>query len=231
LPGEKSMGINLDNFGGATPFRWTHEYLTAFLTTGKHRVIKQPLLRNSFRQIRREDFVPDELQSSAYEDRELQIGFGEVINMPTITAHMLSLLKPRLGGKYLEIGTGSGWSAALLALATGEAGFIYTIERIQFLTDIARINLSKYPGLKNIKVIFGDGSDGLKQFAPFDGIYISAAYKKIPHPLMLQLTVGGRMVIPTVDHDLVLIERVSPDQFEQTVEKGYFFKPVAGGIE
>jgi len=190
------------------------------------------LLRNAFSQIRREDFVPEELQKFAYEDRELEIGYGEVINKPTTVAHMLSLLKPHLGGKYLDIGTGSGWSAAILQLAAGYGGEVYSLERIQFLAEVARLNISKYPGLKKgIRIYFRDGNTGFKEFAPFDGIHIATAFKKIPREIMLQLKIGGRMVIPLINRDLVLVERVSAEQFDQTVEKGYFFKEAGREVE
>jgi protein-L-isoaspartate(D-aspartate) O-methyltransferase len=169
--------------------------------------------------------VPEELKEYAYEDRELEIGFGEVINQPTVVAHMLNLLKPRLGGRYLDIGTGSGWTAALLALTGGEGTEVYSLERAQFLAEAARANLAKYPVLaKNIHIYFRDGRQGLKEFAPYDGIHVAVAFKKLPRELMLQLAVGGRMVIPMVNKDLILVERTSPEKFDQKIEKGYFFK-------
>lgn len=225
------MAINLDDYGGYQPFKWTHEYLVAYLVSGKHKLIRQPLLKHAFSQIRREDFVPDELREFAYEDRELDIGFGEVINKPTVVAQMLSLLKPRFNGTYLEIGTGSGWSAALLALAIGESGTVYTIERVQFLVDIARINLSKYPGIKNIQVIFKDGSKGLPERAPFDGIIVGAAYKQVPKELMQQLKIGGRLVIPTGNNEVKVLERLREDEYQEAKMRGFFFKEIASDIE
>lgn len=219
--------INLDDYGGAEAFRWDHDYLVSFLTTGKHRIVKQPLLKNAFRNIRREDFVPRELKEFAYEDRELDIGFGEVINKPTVVAEMLSLLRPKFNGRYLEIGTGSGWVAALLSLAVGMMGEVYTVERVQFLVDIAKLNLEKYPDLQNIKVVFRDGSIGLPDYAPYDGILVSAGFEKIPESIMRQLLIGGRMVVPTLNREIKLIERISEEEFQETTYDGYFFKEIA----
>ncbi|MFQ5493160.1 MAG: protein-L-isoaspartate O-methyltransferase [Candidatus Dojkabacteria bacterium] len=222
--------INLDDYGGPQAFSWTHEYLVNYLTIGKHRIVKQPLLKNAFRKIRRDDFVPQEVKQYAFEDRELEIGYGEVINKPTEVAQMLGMLKPQFGGKFLDIGTGSGWVAALLAMAAGEDGEVYSLERVQFLVDIARLNLQKYPNVSNVRVIFRDGSKGLKDYAQYDGIHIAAAYKEVPEDIAIQLKIGGRLVVPTLEKDIRLIERKSEDEFDETTHKGYFFKAIEEGV-
>jgi len=223
-------GINLDDYGGPHAFNWTHDYLVDYLTTGKHRIVKRPTLKHAVREVLREDFVPQELKDQAYEDRELDIGYGEVINRPTIVAEMLELLRIRLGGSYLDIGTGSGWVAALIGMAAGEEGKVYSLERVQFLADIARINLSKYPNIENVKVLFRDGAIGMPDFAPFDGIHVSTAYEDVPDELLKQLAIGGVLVIPSTENSVLSIERLSEDEFEETTHEGFIFKPVERGI-
>ncbi|KXK27334.1 MAG: Protein-L-isoaspartate O-methyltransferase [candidate division WS6 bacterium OLB20] len=223
-------GINLDEYGGPDAFTWTHEYLVNYLTAGKHRIVKRPSLKHAFREVLREDFVPQELKSQAYEDRELDIGYGEVINRPTVTAEMLELLKIRMGGTYLDIGTGSGWVAALIGMAAGAEGKVYSLERVQFLADIARINLSKYPGIDTVKILFRDGSKGMPDFAPFDGIHVSAAFPEVPEEYMMQLKIGGILVIPTTDRTILSIERLSEDEFEESTHEGYIFGEAGSGI-
>jgi protein-L-isoaspartate(D-aspartate) O-methyltransferase len=225
------MAINLDDYGGADVFRWTHEYLYEYLTSGKHKIIRQPLLKNAFNKVLREDFVPDELRSRAYEDTELDIGFGEIINKPTVVAKMLSLLKPRLGGRYLDLGTGSGWTAALLGMAVGDQGQVFSVERMQFMVDIARMNLSKYPNIKNAFVIFRDGREGLPDYAPFDGIHVAFAYKELPSEVAGQLKIGGTLVAPKTNKELVVLERISEDEYKETLYGGYLFEEAKTGIE
>jgi len=222
--------INLDRYGGSGIFTWSHEYLNRVLTTGKNPIIKTINLKNSFRSIKREDFIPEEFQEYAYQDKDLNIGYGCVLNKPTVIAEMLALLNPKLGGKFLDIGTGTGYTAALLGVAAGVKGVVYSLERVQFLVDIARLNLAKYPEIKNVEIVFRDGSQGLPDFAPFDGIHISASLPKILGIFKNQLQVGGRLVVPTENDDIRLIERISTREFKETVKKGYFFDIMKQGI-
>ncbi|WKZ28051.1 MAG: protein-L-isoaspartate O-methyltransferase [Candidatus Dojkabacteria bacterium] len=227
----KMPAINLDDYGGANAFSWTHEYLQNYLTNGKHRIIKRPLLKNAFSQIHRSDFVLKEFEAFSNEDRELDIGYGEVINKPTVIAEILELLSIKLGGKYLDIGTGSGYVAALLGMSVGDDGIVYSLERIQFLADIARINLSKYPDLQNVKILFRDGSNGFSDYAPYDGIHIATAFDEVPKSILVQLKIGGKLVMPTTFNDIRLYERIGEDDFEETVIEGYKFDPMQKGVE
>jgi protein-L-isoaspartate(D-aspartate) O-methyltransferase len=222
--------FDLDIYGSHNRFMWDHEHLFAILTTGKNPLVKNMYLKNAFKYIRRDDFVPEAYGDIAFEDKELPIGYDEVIDKPTTIAQMLQYLSPKLGGKYLDIGTGSGWVATLLAYAAGLQGQVYTIERNQFLIDYAKLNFSKYPNIKNIQVVFRDGGIGLLEKAPYDGIHVSASYEQIPQSLMNQLTVGGILVAPTVDDDIRVIERSKQDEFIETIHKGFFFKPIEQGV-
>lgn len=140
----------------------------------------------------RHDFVPEELRSQAYKDRPLPIGYGQTISQPFIVAYMTELLQLEPGDRVLEVGTGSGYQAAVLAELTDE---VYTIEIIDELAIAARETLA-LTGYTKVRVKQGDGYFGWPEYAPFDGIIVTAAAGHIPPPLLEQLKPGGRMVIP-----------------------------------
>ncbi len=164
----------------------------------------------------REEFVPDPYKDLAYEDRPLPIGHGQTISAPSIVAYMIELLDPMPGDKVLEVGAGSGYAAAVLAEIVapsadkGPKGHVYAIERIPELAEFARMNLERTGYSDRVAVVIGDGSRGLTEFAPFDRILVSASAPEIPEPLVKQLAVGGRMVIPVGsywDQYLVVVEK------------------------
>jgi protein-L-isoaspartate(D-aspartate) O-methyltransferase len=213
------------------PFKWTNEYLHQILTLGKHRIVNSKHLSAAFQLVDRADFVPAEFQDLAYMDYDIDIGFGCTLDKPTVTAQILEYLNPIERIKVLDIGTGSGYVACLLAVACGEESQIISIERIQFLQDIARINISKYPDLTNVKVYLRDGAFGLADQAPFDRIHISAAFETIPGEIQNQLNIGGILVAPTVDGELHIIERVSLNEFRETIKNIIKFDKIKSGIE
>ena len=140
----------------------------------------------------RHAFVPPDLRDAAYFNRPLPIGYGQTISQPYIVAVMTDLLKPRPGDRVLEVGTGSGYQAAVLAELVER---VYTIEIIEALGKQAAARL-KSLGYDNVTVRIGDGYYGWKEHAPFDAIIVTAAAGHIPPPLINQLKPGGRMVIP-----------------------------------
>lgn len=142
--------------------------------------------------VKRERFVPRELCSKAYDDSPLPIGHSQTISQPYIVALMTQLLQTDPDQTVLEIGTGSGYQAAVLSLLVKR---VYTIETVQELADSARAALEK-EGYSNVTVCSGDGSYGLPEHAPYDRIVVTAAAPKIPRPLQQQLRSGGIMVIP-----------------------------------
>ncbi len=223
--------MDIDQFGTYKTFKWDHNYLVKVLTTGASRIVKDPLIANALKNIKRGDFVDELYQDIAYTDQPIPIGYGQTTSQPTVIAQMLELLKPQPGKKYLEIGAGSGYVTALLSFVAGENGKVYALERNQYLVDLARHNLSKYPNLKNYEIIFKDGSEGLASKAPFDYIYSAAAFKNLPNTIKNQLVVGGRLVAPTQADDIRLIERISPTDFDERVFPGYIFVPIVKGIE
>jgi len=221
----------IDQLGGAQPFSWNHQYLNKVLTYGKSKIITSPNLRNAFNTVDRSDFIPEKLQAMAYEDRDLPVGWSCILNKPTTIALMLQLLNPKFKSRFLDIGTGTGYVAALLGVAAGPESQVISLERVQFLVDIARINLAKYPFLNNVELYFKDGSEGLKEQAPYDGIHISAAYEEVPRGVVNQLKIGGRLVAPTSNNSIILIERLGKSEFRETIHKAFFFDKIKEGIE
>ena len=146
----------------------------------------------AFRAVPRELFVPPDLSSLAYEDEPLDIGSGQTISQPYTVAFMTQLLDPQPTDIVLEVGTGSGYQAAILSRLCRK---VYTIERFEELAKKAAGILKKLK-YDNVSVIVGDGSLGLPGKAPFDGIIATAGAPKVPEPLIAQLKVGGRLVIP-----------------------------------
>lgn len=155
----------------------------------------------------RHEFVPDDQNPFAYDNRPLAIGYGQTISQPYIVALMTDILEVKPSDIVLEIGTGSGYQAAILA-ELGEK--IYTIEVIEELGIEAQERFAKF-GYNNIEVKIDDGYHGWEEHAPFDGIIVTAAASHIPPPLIQQLKPGGRMVIPVGQHffvqNLVQVEK------------------------
>jgi protein-L-isoaspartate(D-aspartate) O-methyltransferase len=161
----------------------------------------------AMRAVPRHQFVPDELRSVAYADRALPIGQGQTISQPYIVGYMTELLEPHPGMRVLEVGTGSGYQAAVLAEAGVE---VKTIEIFEALALAARERLERL-GYDNVEVRHGDGFFGWPEEAPFDAILVTAAAGYVPPPLVEQLRPGGRMVIPVGSiygiQNLVLVEK------------------------
>ena len=161
----------------------------------------------AMQRVQRHEFVPPDLVPEAYEDRPLPIGYGQTISQPYIVALMTELLALRKHHKVLEIGTGSGYQAAVLAEIVDS---VFTIEIVQALAGSAEQRLKRL-GYDGINVRWADGYDGWQEHAPFDAVIVTAAAEHIPPPLLRQLKEGGRMVIP-VGHpffvqNLILVEK------------------------
>jgi len=175
----------------------------------------------------RELFVPDDLRDQAYEDTPLPIGCRQTISAPHMVAIMSDLLEIGPGMTILEIGGGSGYHAAVMAVLAGPQGHVYSVERIPELVAAARRNLLR-AGIANVTVIEGDGSLGLPEHAPYDRISVAAAAPGIPQALKEQLRKDGRMVIP-VGSDfqrLVLVTRKNGFTVEERM--GVIFVPLIG---
>lgn len=199
--------------------------------------IKTPIVERAFLRVPREEFVPPQLRHRAYEDTPLPIGKGQTISAPHMVAIMTELLEPRPGHKVLEVGTGSGYQAAILAeiVAPGEdkgaEGHVYTVERHPELAEFARGNLRRTGYADRVTVIVGDGSLGYPPEAPYDRIIVTAAAPRVPPPLLEQLKPGGRMVIPVGDayeQRLYLVVKRSDGSVEQVPTTYCIFVPLVG---
>jgi len=160
------------------------------------RGIREWTVLNAMLKVDRHRFVPEEMHHLAYSDRPLPIGEGQTISQPYIVALMTELLEVKKGDKVLEVGTGSGYQAAILGELTDD---VYTIEIIESLARSAEKTLKEL-GYGNIRVKVGDGYVGWEEFAPFDAIIVTCAPSHIPQPLLDQLKEGGRLVIPVGDY-------------------------------
>jgi protein-L-isoaspartate(D-aspartate) O-methyltransferase len=200
--------------------------------------IKSDKVYRAMMRVPREEFVPEDLKFYAYEDRPLPIGYGQTISAPSIVAYMTELLDPDVGHKVLEIGTGSGYQAAVLAeiVAPESAprdtwGHVWSIERIPELAEWARDNLGRTGYSDRVTVVVGDGTLGLPEEAPFDRIIVTAAAPKVPEPLLEQLKPGGRLVIPVGDtwtQDLLLIVKKETGEIEEVPTIPVLFVPLIG---
>ncbi|MEM0358536.1 MAG: protein-L-isoaspartate(D-aspartate) O-methyltransferase [Candidatus Hadarchaeales archaeon] len=157
--------------------------------------LRTPSIIEAFRKVPREEFVPPSFRKHAYEDHPLSIGYGQTISAPSMIALMLESLKVERGQRVLEVGTGSGYNAALLAELVGREGKVVSIERIPALASFGRENLRK-TGYEWVEVVVGDGTCGYPPGAPWDRILITACSPGFPPPLLEQLKVGGRMGAP-----------------------------------
>lgn len=191
-----------------------------------NRGIKDPRVLEAMLRVPRHLFVPEHLKSQAYEDHPLPIEEKQTISQPYIVALMTEALRLRGTEKVLEIGTGSGYQTAILAELAKE---VYTIERLPLLAEKAKKRLDAL-GYRNIFYRVGDGTLGWPEEAPFDGILVSAAAPSVPQPLIDQLAMGGRLIIPVGDRltqDLVLVERV-PEGIRKSFLGGVRFVDLVG---
>jgi len=163
-------------------------------------------VRQAMMNVKREVFIPERCKSMAYVDTPLPIGYGQTISAPHMVAIMCQILDLREGMKVLDVGTGSGYHAAVMAEIVGSTGHIYSVEIVPELVEVARENL-KAAGIDNVTVIHGDGGLGLPQYAPYDRINVAASAPEVPGPLVDQLAKGGKMVVPVGSYyqELVLV--------------------------
>jgi protein-L-isoaspartate(D-aspartate) O-methyltransferase len=203
----------------------------------RHRMVEQQLRRRGIRDERvleamgtipREEFVPAEVRLCAYQDGPLHIGYGQTISQPYMIALMAEMLELKGTERVLEVGTGCGYHAAVLAKLTAE---VVTVELIPGLARTAEQNLARTGLGGNVRVICGDASAGWKEASPYEGISVEAGAPEIPAALLEQLTDPGRLVIPVgdvTDQELLVIEKVSG----KLVEHGGCycrFVPLRGG--
>lgn len=204
--------------------------------------LKTPEVIRSFKKIKREDFLPariptwlgsvagelDEIKNLAELNEALPIGLGQTISQPLTVAFMLEKLEPKEGDKILDIGSGSGWTSALLAEIVGPKGMVVAIEILKDLVEFGENNVSKYNFVEKgtVKFVYGDGCRGYKKEAPYNKILCSAAAcKRIPLEWKKQLKIGGRIVAP-IDSSIWLFIKKSEDEFEEIEFPGFAFVPL-----
>ncbi|MGY5148831.1 MAG: protein-L-isoaspartate(D-aspartate) O-methyltransferase [Candidatus Nitrosopumilus sp. bin_68KS] len=192
------------------------------------RFLNDKKVEDAFRSIPRHEFVPSSELDYAYNNEPLQIMKNQTISQPGVVSRMTEWLDVRNGQKILEIGTGSGWQAAILSYLVGE-GTIYSVERHTQLVKFAQENLKKL-NIDNVHVVLGDGSIGYAKESPYDRIIITAACTEIPLPLIEQLKEGGLIIAPVGDssQSLVLLQKTLKGIIEIKNESHYVFVPLRG---
>ncbi len=210
--------------------------------------VKTKAIINAFFKVDRINFVPEEFRSEAYFDIPVPIFSGMTTSQPSTIAFMLEKLQPQKGEKVLEIGTGSGYLTALLAMLVGKSGKVFSIEYFPELKKFAELNLHRY-NFKNITLLAGDGKNGIPAEAPFDKIVSSAeihphtkqgqspmapggasphygvGVKEIPRAWEEQLKIGGSILTP-IDSKIVLAKKVAKDKFDAEFFSAFSFVPL-----
>jgi protein-L-isoaspartate(D-aspartate) O-methyltransferase len=194
----------------------------------ENRGIRNPEVLRVIRAVPRHEFVPPDMREFAYEDRPLSIGYGATISQPYIVAAMSELLNPKPHHKVLEIGTGSGYQAAVLSHLVRD---VYTIEIVPELAKSAADTLRRL-SYKNVYVKQGDGYKGWPEHAPFDGIILTAAPPQVPQALIDQLKRGGVLVAPVgaaMDQQLIVVEKLMDGQIRRRTVFPVMFVPMVPG--
>lgn len=177
----------------------------------------------AFRNVDRGDFVADSYAPNIYEDYPLGIGEGQTISQPRTVAMMMEMLSPKRGEKILDIGSGSGWTTALLAYMAGESGLVTGLERVDELVEFGSRNLKKYD-FKNAKIIKAGDELGIKG-EEFERILVSAAADEFPQELIKQLKIGGKIVIP-VQNSIYEMTKNANGELEGVEHYGFVFVPL-----
>ncbi len=192
--------------------------------------IRDPRVLDRIRRVPRHIFVDEALSSRAYEDTALPIGHGQTISQPYVVARMTeALLEGEPLEHVLEVGTGSGYQTAILAPLVRR---VYTVERVGPLLDLARSRFRELQ-IRNVRTKHADGTLGLPEYGPYDGIIVTAAPEGIPLALVEQLRVGGRMVLPIGLRDEQVLVRVTrtPDGYDKDFLERVSFVPLLGGTQ
>jgi len=223
------LDLGLTNFAAAADtnhFTASRMRMIQEQLTGPGRDITNARVLAALGKVPRHEFVPEPHRQQAYEDHPLPIGYDQTISQPYIVAFMTEKLDPQPKDRVLEIGTGSGYQAAVLAELVAK---VYTVEIVEALAQRARTDLHRL-GYTNVLVRAGDGYQGWPEAAPFDAIIVTCAPDKVPQPLTEQLKDGGRLIIPLGeigDQKLVLLHKRG-QHLEQTAVLPVRFVPMTG---
>lgn len=189
--------------------------------------LKTPEIITAFKKVKRADFLPDNLKNLAELNEALPIDFSQTISQPLVVAFMLELLGPKAGDKVLDVGSGSGWTSALLSSIVGEKGKVIALEVISELMEFGKRNTAKYNYINKgiAEFICKDGSRGYKEEAPYDGILSSASAEELPKSWKDQVKVGGRIVAP-IYSSIWRFTKEDPDKFKEEEYPGFIFVPL-----
>lgn len=189
--------------------------------------LKTDAIIEAFSEINRVEFIPREFELQANANIALPIGHGQTISQPLAVAFMLELLDPQKGQKILNIGSGSGWTTALLSYIVGKSGKIYSLGTKEELVEFGKNNADKYSFVKDGIAEFyqADGSKGLSEKAPFDRILISVSIEEIPQELKNQLKTGGKMVAD-MGGKVCFLEKKNEEEFDKKEFSGSSFAPL-----
>ena len=189
--------------------------------------LKDDRIISAFRKIKRVDFLVPGMEGMGELNEALPIGYGQTISQPLVVAFMLELLEPMEGEKVLDIGSGSGWTTALLAELVGEMGKVIGIEIIPELKLFGEKNVAKYDFIQKgiVQIICADGTKGYEKEAPYDKILCSASASKLPEAWKKQLKTGGRIVAPIKDSVWLFIKKSETD-FQAIEHPGFVFVPL-----
>lgn len=178
----------------------------------------------AFQTVNRSAFVPASLRDIAEADKPLPIGYGQTISQPSTVRRMFEWLDASAGQTVLDIGSGSGWTTALLSTIVGDDGKVFAVERIPELVRFGRENCKRF-GITNAEFFEATGEYGLLSKAPYDRILVSAAASDLPRTLLFQLKIGGKMVIP-VRNNILEITKLAPKRYDTKIHPGFVFVPL-----
>jgi protein-L-isoaspartate(D-aspartate) O-methyltransferase len=203
--------------------------------------LKTPKIIEAFKKIKRVDFLPEDIKSLAELNEALPIGFGQTISQPLVVAFMLELLQPQEGEKILDVGSGSGWTSALLAhIASGGElneklknkseklnGKVIAIDVVPELVEFGKRNVAKYNFIEKgvVEFICADGSKGYQKESPFDKILASASARNLPKAWKEQLKIGGKIVTP-IENSIWLFDKKGETEFQEIEHPGFVFVPL-----
>lgn len=196
----------------------------------KFELLKTPEIIEAFRKIKRIDFLPEKLKDLAELNEALPIGFSQTISQPLVVAFMFEHLQPKAGEKILDVGSGSGWTTALLTEIVGKNGKIIALEIISELMELGKKNVSKYNFIekKIVEFVCADGSKGYEKEAPYDKILASASASHLPDAWKKQLKIGGKIVTP-IGNSIWVFTKIKENEFKEVEYSGFSFVPLIEG--